>query len=399
MLSFTPTFLVTVLQEDDDKMYTLRQKLGFILSIDGQFVGKNVTFVTRIPILTSMKVVADDKIPYIKEALSRIADEVVYIPGGAFTNALIKDADALIIRTRTHCNRSLLEGSRVRFIATATIGYDHIDIKYCQEAGITWTNAPGCNADSVAQYLQSSLLLLQRNGCIPRNACIGIVGVGNVGSRVETVARDMGMKVLLHDPPREEQEGSSGFVSLNQIAEECDLISFHTPLTPTGKYQTYHLADRAFFDSLRRKPIIINTSRGEVVSASAILAALKSGKISEAILDVWEGEPDVDPELLELSFLGTPHIAGYSADGKANATRMSLDALCQYFDIRTHYTIQPPEPEQPLICAPTWQEALLRIYNPQTDSHQLKQHPGDFEYLRGHYPLRREPKAYIIRIE
>ncbi|MCC8187614.1 MAG: 4-phosphoerythronate dehydrogenase PdxB [Bacteroides sp.] len=346
-----------------------------------------------------MRVVVDDKIPYIKEAISRIADEVAYAPGGEFTHALIKDADALIVRTRTQCNRSLLEGSRVRFIATATIGYDHIDTKYCQEAGITWTNAPGCNADSVAQYIQSSLFLLQQKGCIPRNACIGIVGVGNVGSRVETVARDMGMKVLLNDPPRKEQEGSSGFVSLSQIAAACDIITFHTPLTPTGKYQTLHLADAGFFDSLLRQPVLINTSRGEVVSTTAMLAALKNGKVSEVVLDVWEGEPDLNPELLELSFLGTPHIAGYSADGKANATRMALDALCRYFDIRAEYTICPPEPQQPLICAPTWQEALLHIYNPQTDSQRLKQHPGDFEYLRGHYPLRREPKAYTIRIE
>ncbi|MCD8032408.1 MAG: 4-phosphoerythronate dehydrogenase PdxB [Bacteroides sp.] len=346
-----------------------------------------------------MKVVVDDKIPYIKEAISRIADEVVYAPGGEFTHALIKDADALIVRTRTLCNRSLLQGSQVQFIATATIGYDHIDTKYCQEAGITWTNTPGCNADSVAQYIQSSLFLLQQKGCIPRNTCIGIVGVGNVGSRVETVARDMGMKVLINDPPREAHEGNFGFVSLKEISAACDIITFHTPLTLTGKYQTFHLADAGFFDSLHRQPVIINTSRGEVVSTTAILEALKSGKVSEAILDVWEGEPEVNLELLKFSFLGTPHIAGYSADGKANATRMSLDALCRYFNIHAEYTISPPEPQQLLICAPTWQEALLHIYNPQTDSQRLKQHPEDFEYLRGHYPLRREPKAYTIRIE
>ncbi len=345
-----------------------------------------------------MKVIVDDKIPYIKEALPQIADEVVYAPGGEFTRALVYDADALIVRTRTLCNASLLEGSRVRFIATATIGYDHIDTAYCRQAGIVWTNAPGCNADSVAQYIESSLILLRQTARIPQEATIGIVGVGNVGSRVATVARQLGMKVLLNDPPRQQQEQNERFVSLQQIREESDIITFHTPLSRGGDYPTFHLADRKFFDSLPNKPVLINTSRGEVVSTDDLLAALKNGDVSEAILDVWEGEPEVNRELLQRAFLATPHIAGYSADGKANATRMSLDALCRFFGIRAEYCIQPPAPPRPLIEAATEEEALVQIYNPQTDSDRLKEHPESFEYLRGHYPLRREPGAYTIRI-
>ena len=175
-----------------------------------------------------MRVIVDNKIPFIREAIEHIADEVVYAPGNAFTPELVKDADALVIRTRTHCDRTLLEGSRVQFIATATIGFDHIDTEYCQAAGIAWANAPGCNAPSVAQYLHSVLLLLQMKQDKPLTGrTIGIVGVGHVGSLVAEVAGDLGMKVLLNDPPREEQEGPGRYAPLRQLAEEADFISLH----------------------------------------------------------------------------------------------------------------------------------------------------------------------------
>ena len=213
-----------------------------------------------------MKVIVDDKIPFIKEAIEKIADEVVYAPGKDFTPSLVKDADALIIRTRTRCNRELLEGSKVKFIATATIGFDHIDAEYCREAGITWTNAPGCNSASVAQYLQSSLILLQAlKGINLPEVTIGIIGVGNVGSKVAKVAQELGMRVLLNDLPREDKEGKQGFSSLQTLAKECDILTFHAPLYKEGRYKTCHLADDAFFQSLKRKPVIINTSRGEII--------------------------------------------------------------------------------------------------------------------------------------
>ena len=344
-----------------------------------------------------MKVIVDNKIPFIKEAIEKIADEVVYAPGKDLTPSLVKDADALIIRTRTHCNRGLLEGSKVKFIATATIGFDHIDTEYCREAGITWTNAPGCNSASVAQYLHSSLILLQESkGINLSEATIGIIGVGNVGSKVAKVAQELGMRVLLNDLPREDKEGKQNFSSLQTLAKECNVLTFHVPLYKEGKYRTHHLADTAFFQSLKQKPVIINTSRGEVIETDALLNALETKLISDAIIDVWENEPAINLTLLKKVFLGTPHIAGYSADGKANATRMSLDALCRYFNIQADYQIIPPAPSQPQITAETLSDAYLQIYDPRQDSNALKTHPELFEKLRGDYPLRREKKAYTI---
>lgn len=345
-----------------------------------------------------MKIIVDNKIPFIKDAIGQIADEVVYAPGKDFTPQLVRDADALIIRTRTRCNRKLLEGSQVKFIATATIGFDHIDTEYCREAGITWTNAPGCNSASVAQYLQSSFVLLQElKGIKLSEATIGIVGVGNVGSKIINIAQEAGMRVLLNDLPRQDKEGKQGFHSLQTIAEECDILTFHVPLYKEGIYKTFHLADDAFFQSLKRRPVIINTSRGEVIETNALLSALETGIISDAIIDVWENEPNINLTLLNKVFLGTPHIAGYSADGKANATRMSLDSLCRYFSIQASYHIIPPPPEQPQLAATTLPEAYLQMYDPRRDSDALKAHPELFEKLRGDYPLRREKEAYTLR--
>lgn len=323
-----------------------------------------------------MKVIVDHKIPYIKEAIGRIADEVVYLPGAEFTGEAVKDADALIIRTRTHCTRELLEGSRVKFIATATIGYDHIDVEYCREAGIVWTNCPGCNAGSVEQYIHSVLRLLQcKKGLILSDATIGIVGVGHVGSRVARMAEKLGMKVLLNDPPRADK-GEPGFVSLQTIAEACDVITFHTPLNREGGYRTFHLADDGFFRRLKRCPYVINASRGEVVDTEALLAALSDGTVRDAVIDTWENEPFISRKLLEAAFLATPHIAGYSADGKANATRMSLEALCRFFGVEPDFIIVPAEGP--------------RDYDPTRDSEWLKASPEKFEWFRGNYPVRRE---------
>ncbi len=323
-----------------------------------------------------MKVVIDHKIPYIKEAIEKIADEVVFLPGNAFTPEAVKDADALIVRTRTRCNRELLEGSQVKFIATATIGYDHIDTAYCQEAGITWTNCPGCNAGSVEQYIFSTLCLLkEKKGVDLEKAVLGIVGVGHVGSRVKRMAEALGMKVLLNDPPRADR-GEEGFVDLETILRESDVITFHTPLNREGKYATYHLVDENLLFSLKRTPFIINASRGEVVDTASLLAALAAGKVRGAVIDTWEYEPCISRELLEVAFLATPHIAGYSADGKANATRMSLEALCRFFGIEADFKIVPPEGPHD--------------YDPTRDSEWLKAAPEKFEWFRGNYPIRRE---------
>lgn len=323
-----------------------------------------------------MKVIVDNKIPYIKEAINRIADEVVFLPWADFTKEAVKDADALIVRTRTRCNRELLEGTQVKFIATATIGYDHIDTEYCREAGITWTNCPGCNAGSVEQYVRSVLGLLQRKkGLDLKNATIGVVGVGHVGSRVARMAKLLGMRVLLNDPPRADK-GETGFVDLATIARECDVITFHTPLIQEGIYRTYHLVDKDFLFSLKRAPYLINSSRGEVVDTASLLASLAAGKVKDVVIDTWENEPRISRDLLEAAFLATPHIAGYSADGKANATRMSLEALCRFFGMEVEFEITPPEGPSD--------------YDPTRDSEWLKADPEKFEWFRGNYPIRRE---------
>lgn len=336
-----------------------------------------------------MKVIVDNKIPYIKGIIEHIADEVVYLPGNAFTLEEVKDADALIVRTRTLCNRELLRGSRVRFIATATIGFDHIDVAYCREAGITWTNCPGCNAGSVEQYVHAALLLLKRQkGLELEKSTLGIVGVGHVGKRVQRMAESLGMRVLLNDPPRKDK-GESSFVDLKTVAEESDVITFHTPLNREGKYKTFHLADEELFSALRKSPFLINSSRGEVVDTQALLAALKAGKVRDAIIDTWEDEPDINLDLLQKAYIATPHIAGYSADGKANATRMSLEALCRFFGKETDIEVCPPSlPETQY--SDDKETAFLEVYNPLYDSERLKASPEKFEWFRGNYPLRRE---------
>ena len=346
-----------------------------------------------------MKVIVDDKIPYIREALATMGVEAVYLPGSKIDRASVSNADALIVRTRTHCNAELLEGSRVRFIATATIGYDHIDMVYCASQGIQWTNAPGCNAASVCQYIQSVLLLLQlEEGIQLSEATIGIVGVGHVGTLVAEMARTWGMRVLLCDPPRADR-GEEEFVPLDTIAREADIITLHTPLIREGSHPTFHLADKDFFRSLERKPYFINTSRGETTDTQALWEALDKGYIAQCIIDVWENEPEIDLSLLDQCYIGTPHIAGYSADGKANATRMALTALSEHFNLGEVPHIEPPHPTEPTIRAKSRECALLQTYNPHADSNALKTHPERFEQLRGEYPFRREEQAYKLIIE
>lgn len=338
-----------------------------------------------------MRVIVDDKIPYINTAIAQVADEVVYAPGSKFTPELVKDADALIVRTRTLCNSDLLEGSKVQFVGTATIGFDHIDTAYLAQKGIAWSNCPGCNATSVAQYIKSVLLLLKReHGLSLTDTTIGIVGVGHVGKEIQTVAGQLGMRVMLNDPPRAEKEGWAGFSTLQQLMEQCDVITFHTPLVRGGKHSTYHLADRTFFGKLSRKPYIINSSRGEVVDNEALFEALENGTVRQAVIDTWENEPHLSLGLLDKVYIGTPHIAGYSADGKANATNMVLEAMCRHFNLPVPAKVLPPDLPAGLQLSDDVEECALQLYNPHNDSIALKRNPEKFEELRGNYPLRRE---------
>lgn len=330
-----------------------------------------------------MKIVIDDRIPYIRETISKITNSAVYIKGTEIAAEDVKDADAMIVRTRTRCNERLLSGSSVKFIATATIGYDHLDTGYLAKAGIKWTNCPGCNAGSVAQYLRSTLVLLSREqGLDLSKSTIGIVGCGHVGSMVKVVAEQLGMRVLVNDP----LVGAADYVSLGDIERKADVITFHVPMTTYGPYATYHLADSGFFDRVCRRPFIINTSRGGVVDNNALKDALKDGKIRQAAIDTWENEPNIDLELLNNVYIGTPHVAGYSADGKVNADNMAVAALCNFFGIENPGRIVPPALPSDFI----YTGDCLQLYNPLNDSDKLKSEPDKFEELRGNYPLRRE---------
>ena len=338
-----------------------------------------------------MKIVVDDKIPYIRETICQLADEVVFLSGAAITADDVRDADVLVVRTRTRCNQQLLEGSKVQLVVTATIGYDHIDTQWLDKAGIRWTNCPGCNSGSVAQYVESALLLLeQQKGLSLRQSTIGIVGCGHVGSKVKAVAERLGMQVLVCDPPLQKANSqkltANSYVSLDEIERRCDIITFHVPLTREGQYATWHLADEDFFHRLSRVPYIINTSRGEVVDNQALLQALEDGRVRDAVIDVWENEPHPDAALLEKVFIGTPHIAGYSADGKVNADNMVIDAICQQFGLPHPEPIVPPTLPSDIHLT----GSPLDLYNPMDDSQKLKADASQFEQLRNNYPLRRE---------
>lgn len=353
-----------------------------------------------------MKVIIDDKIPYIKGALEPFA-EVVYLPGSKTTPEVVKDADALITRTRTICNEKLLAGSSVKLIATATIGYDHIDTDYCKHAAIEWTNAPGCNAGSVEQYIASALFTwaLEKREKL-REKTIGIIGVGNVGSKVARFCETLGMKVLLNDPPRERAEGPEKFVPLDTILQEADIITFHVPLNMDGTDATWHMAGPDFFGKLAKKPLVINSCRGEVLDTTAVKHALVNGLIAGFIADCWENEPDIDLELLKMAYLATPHIAGYSKDGKANGTRMSVQALGRFFNLDLK-NWQPQQIELPDTTEifmdgsrrdeeSVIAEAVLSTYDIESDSDRLKSSPEKFEKFRGDYPVRREFPVYTI---
>jgi len=353
-----------------------------------------------------MKFIIDDKIPYIQGALEPFG-EVLYLSGPNTTPQIVKDADAIITRTRTKCNEQLLAGSAVKIIATATIGYDHIDTDYCEKAGIRWTNAPGCNSKSVEQYIASALFVLaERKGFELKGKTIGVVGVGQVGSKVARVCELFGMNVLLNDPPRAREEGSEKFCSLSTIMQESDFITMHVPLNMQGEDATFHLADDHFFQALKRSPILINSCRGEVLDSQAAKMAMKSNLISGLVIDCWEDEPNLDLNLLAMVDLATPHIAGYSKDGKANGTTMSVQALSRFFglgiDAWNAQRVEMPERTRIDIDGSKQTEeqmlskAILTTCDIRTDDTDLRKNPEWFEKLRGDYPVRREYPVYTV---
>lgn len=335
----------------------------------------------------NIKLLVESKIPFVGGLLEPFAD-VRYLAPEDITSDAVRNADGLVVRTRTRCDASLLEGSRVKFIATATIGTDHIDADYCRSRGITVANAPGCNAPAVAQYVFATLLRLINRPL--QSYTIGVVGVGHVGSIVARWAEDFEMKVLRCDPPRQRAEGGNGWCDLATIAREADIVTFHTPLTREGSDKTYRLADEAFFSSLRRAPIVINCARGGIVDEAALIEARKAGKVGGIVIDCWEGEPELNRELLRLADIATPHIAGYSREGKQRASQMALDALCRFFGFPALKIDAPATPPAPATVA---KRAVYRSYDPIPESRALKAAPDNFEQIRNSYPLRREAPA------
>ncbi|MCU4177006.1 4-phosphoerythronate dehydrogenase [Carboxylicivirga sp. N1Y90] len=353
-----------------------------------------------------MKIVADDKIPFLNGVFEDKC-EIEYLPGGEIDDLVLKNADALITRTRTKCNASSLEGSKVKMIASATIGFDHIDTEWCANNGIKWTNAPGCNAESVKQYLASVFAqLVIDKGWELKGKKIAVVGVGNVGSRVSSLAKLLGMEVYEVDPPRAETEKSTSFFKLEEIISDVDIISFHTPLTRVGEDATYHLCNSNLLSKMKSTAIVINSSRGEVVDGNALKSALVSEEIEAAVLDVWEHEPNIDKELMDKCWIVTPHIAGYSLDGKANGTMMSIRAISRHFNLGMDDWLPQniPEPKRKIIeldceylsVERALSSVLVHTYPIKEDDLRLRMNIKGFEKQRGAYPIRREFKAFDV---
>ena len=338
-----------------------------------------------------MKVIVENHVPYIKGLLEPFAT-VEYLPYCDITANAVADADALIIRTRTRCDAALLDGSRCKFIGSATIGTDHIDIEYCQSHGIAVHNAPGCNAPAVAQYVVSTIGHLMRRDNItsPSSLTVGIIGVGHVGSIIARWTNRIGFKVLLNDPPRHRAETDFDSVPLEEIAQKADIITFHTPFTKVGDDATWHLCDDKFVNNLKHCRLLINSARGPITDTQALLKGLETGAIGNVAIDCWENEPGINLKLLDKAFVATPHIAGYSQEGKMRGTAMIVDAMNKHFGISANV---------PVIAAPAngamnvTLDGVINSYDPLADTAKLKANPAQFEELRNHYPLRCETQA------
>lgn len=277
-------------------------------------------------------ILVDENVAYALESFGRVGT-VRALPGRRITAADVKHVDVLIVRSVTRVNEALLAGSSVKFVGTATIGSDHVDVEYLRGRGIAFASAPGSNATSVAEYIVAALLLSAHARQRPlQGSTMAVIGVGNVGARVADKARALGVRCVLNDPPRQRNSGDPAFVALDDALSQAEYVTLHVPLEHTGPDATVGMAGRAFLDRMRPGAVLLNTSRGAVVDQEALAAALDSGRVSHAVLDVWQREPDIDPQMVRRAFLATPHIAGYSFDGKVSATAMLFQALCRWLN-------------------------------------------------------------------
>lgn len=355
-----------------------------------------------------MKIVADDKIPFIQQILSNYA-EVVYIPAHQICRQHLQNCDALLVRTRTQCNEELLSGTSIKFIGTATIGTDHIDLAYCLQNGIQVANAPGCNSNSVNQYVASALAYYSLQKNIPlHRLTLGVIGHGNVGSKVTNTAKSLKMQVLVNDPPLSQTGLHANFQSIDELLQNSDILTLHVPLSEFGQYPTLRFFDKSFFNKIKKAKLLINTSRGEVIAEDALLDYKTANPDFDYIIDVMANEPRVSKELLSSAMLATPHIAGYSADGKANGSASILKSLFQYFKIPfTDWYPEAIHTNQPIIlnidntalsAETTAKTAILQTYNIQKDNDLLRQDLKAFETIRNNYPQRLESHHYLVNL-
>lgn len=362
-----------------------------------------------------MRIVADENIPLLDEFFAGFG-EIRRLPGRGIDAAAVADADLLLVRSVTQVDRALLDGSAVKFVGTCTIGTDHLDLDYFQQAGITWASAPGCNARGVVDYVLGSLLVLaEQQGVDLATRTYGVIGAGQVGSRLLKVLRGLGWRVLVCDPPRQAAEGGD-FVSLQQVLEQCDVVSLHTPLERLGEHPTYHLFDAARLAALKPDSWLINASRGAVVDNQALRELLTQRSDLQVVLDVWEGEPQADVELTALCRIATPHIAGYSLDGKLRGTAQIYQALCQHLGVAPSVELAQLMPAPWLSdltidasADPAWALASIcrAVYDPRRDDADFRRSlQGDaatrraaFDGLRKHYPMRREIDGLKVGIK
>lgn len=335
--------------------------------------------------MAALKIVIDERIPALAHRLAPEAN-VQALPAERITPATVADADALVVRTRTRCDARLLENSRVRFIGTATIGTDHIDLAWCAGHGIKVVNAPGCNAPAVAQWVMSTIgHFLREKNYTPDRLTLGIVGVGHIGSLVSQWARHWRFRVLLNDPPRALAEGAENFTDLDTLLSQSDIITVHTPLTHNGPYPTYRLIDGRRLRLASSCALLLNAARGGIIEERAL--GDFRGNIA---VDCWETEPVPDSGLLGRAYVATPHIAGYSLEGKLRASAHMLAEL------KRHFSLDVPDlPAYPDSFSPASIEEVTRSYNPMADTAKLRGNPADFEHLRNTYPLRHETHYFF----
>ena len=357
-----------------------------------------------------MKILVDENMPYARELFSRLG-EVKAVPGRPIPQSELDDADALMVRSVTKVNRDLLAGKRIKFVGTATAGTDHVDEAYLREAGVAFSAAPGCNAIAVVEYVFSALMgLAERDGFALTDRTVGIVGVGNVGSRLQARLEALGVRTLLCDPPCAERGDDADFRPLDELVNEADILTFHTPLYKEGAYKTLHLADEALIRRLKPGAILINACRGPVVDNAALLKCLNEGQKLSVVLDVWEPEPELNLDLLKKVDIGTAHIAGYTLEGKARGTTQVFEAFSAFIgqaqQVALDTLLPAPEFGRITLHGPLDQATLKRlihlVYDVRRDDAPLRKVagiPGEFDKLRKNYLERREWSSLYVQCD